>query len=188
MESWESGKVFNVSVNIPFTSAVIDQLIPVTKYDVRLFSSDEFGLSYPTETLKVLTLPEAPSGEPRNVSAIPLGPNVIIVKWEPPDLALQNGEILGYEITATIQSYSSGRSNKHKNLTVFVDQTGKMQAELKERVPNSQYKIWVKAYNSAGVGPASPYLFIHTPEGGLQCKRNHIFPISSFLNILSTVI
>jgi len=165
--------VQNMSVDIPRPTAVVENLEPVTNYNVQLFASDGFGLSFPSETLTVWTLPEAPSGEPLKVTAVSVGPTAIVVKWEPPELAKQHGEILGYQITATIQSYAMGDSSKKRNVTTVVDQKWELRAELKDLVPNSQYKITVKAYNSAGMGPASPSLYIQTPEGGMQHKKNH---------------
>ncbi|CAL8129108.1 unnamed protein product [Orchesella dallaii] len=66
--SWESLQVYNKSVESCFTSVVIDSLNPVPNYDVRLFTSIEFGCSLQTLVLTKLTPAEVPSGSPRNIS------------------------------------------------------------------------------------------------------------------------
>ncbi|ODM92162.1 Down syndrome cell adhesion molecule-like protein Dscam2 [Orchesella cincta] len=172
--SWESGQVYNRSVESSSTHAKLESLNPVTNYDIRVFASNDFGHGFPTEALTILTLPEAPSGSPTNVSGIPIGPRVVLVKWEPPDVSLQHGEILGYQVTANLQSPLGLGTNQKGNEQVIIDQKWGLQAELKELLPNSQYKISVKAYNSAGMGPLSPFLFIQTPEGAPDSPPIHL--------------
>ncbi|CAL8129109.1 unnamed protein product [Orchesella dallaii] len=166
--SWESLQVYNKSVESYFTSVVIDSLNPITNYDVRLIASNEFGSSLPTQILTIITLAEAPSGSPRNVSGVSLGPKVAIIKWEPPDPTLQNGEILGYQIMA------NSNYGHHTAVTVDVDDNLELQAELRDLMPNSQYRFSIKAYNREGVGPPSAPIFIPTPEGAPDSPPLHL--------------
>lgn len=172
--TWESGDVFNMSVQSPASHAVIEMLSPVTNYDVKILASNDIGQSLPTEPLVVLTLPEAPSGPPTNISALPVTPKSIIVRWEAPEVAFQHGSILGYQVICVLQNVISGHSG---NKTVILDQKWEQQAEVPGLRPNAPYRISVRAYNSAGMGPESPYIFIQTPEGApdspplnLQCE------------------
>jgi len=109
----------------------------------------------------------APSGPPSNVTAIPLDSKSILVRWEPPLPALQNGAILGYRITCSLQSpdlHPIGNSSS-SSLVAF-DEKWSQQAEVKGLKPNAHYRIAVKAYNAAGIGPESPFITVYTPEGG----------------------
>ncbi|CAL8129113.1 unnamed protein product [Orchesella dallaii] len=164
--SWESLQVYNKSVESYFTSVVIDSLNPITNYDVRLFASSAFGTSLPTQVLIILTLAEAPSGSPRNVSGVTLGPKTVIIQWEPPDPASQNGEILGYQIIADL--------NHATHKTITVDEKWELQAKLKDLIPNSQYRISIKAFNVAGIGPPSLPIYIQTPEGAPDSPPLHL--------------
>ena len=51
-------EIFNTTVQSPATHAVLENLSPVTNYDIRIFAANEFGHSLATEPLAVLTLPE----------------------------------------------------------------------------------------------------------------------------------
>lgn len=54
--SWLEG--WNTTVQAPSIHAVLEPLNPVTNYDIRVFSSNEIGHSFPSEPIAVLTLPE----------------------------------------------------------------------------------------------------------------------------------
>lgn len=100
----------------------------------------------------------APSGPPLNVSVISTSSRALLVNWEPPLPSLQNGAILGYHVIISLAaSYDVGK---------VIDEKWDHQAEVNELKPNSRYRVAVRAYNIAGIGPESPFIFISTPEGG----------------------
>ncbi|CAG7820270.1 unnamed protein product, partial [Allacma fusca] len=182
-----TGDIFNTTVQSPATHAVLEHLSPVTNYDIRIFSANEIGHSLPTEPLAVLTLPEAPSGPPLNISALPVSSKSVVVRWEPPHLSLQHGAILGYQVFVTLLhgtmltgpkgSAGNNIAQNGPNNTLVVDEKWSQQTEVHGLRPNAQYKITVRAYNSAGMGPESPFVGVHTPEGapdappeGLRCE------------------
>ena len=60
-------EIFNTTVQSPATHAVLENLSPVTNYDIRIFAANEIGHSLPTEPLAVLTLPEGNDTIIRNI-------------------------------------------------------------------------------------------------------------------------
>ncbi|CAL8129128.1 unnamed protein product [Orchesella dallaii] len=186
ISTWENTQLFNKTVKSSSTHyAEIDSLKPVTNYDVRLFAGNDIGHSFPTDSLSFLTLAEAPSGPPKNISAFPSSPKTAVIKWDPPEQNQQHGEILGYQVIATLQPNlvlapmrnPNGMIIGHpqrKNDTIVKDVQWELQTELKNLKPNSQYKISVRAYNSAGIGPVSPIIFIQTPEGAPDSPPLHL--------------
>ena len=89
----------------------------------------------------------------------------MLVRWDPPNPSLQHGAILGYHVFASLQPNNHPGTNN----TLIVDEKWSQQTELGSLKPNSQYRISIRAYNSAGMGPESPFVYVHTPEGGM-CK------------------
>lgn len=158
---WEPASNLTIQAH-QSNEAIIKSLHPVTNYAVRLYTRSKTGQSLPTAPLVVLTQAEPPSGPPLNVSAVPIGPKSILVKWVPPDNGMQHGTIQGYQVSALlVQPVPKYLRNK----TVVVDVKLSEQTELNDLRPNSQYRVSVSSYNSAGMGPDSSFMFIQIPEG-----------------------
>jgi len=107
----------------------------------------------------------APSGPPLNISALPVNSKSVVVRWDPPNPSLQHGSILGYHVFASLQPSTNQAGT---NNSLVVDEKWSQQTELGALKPNSQYRISIRAYNSVGMGPESPFVHVHTPEGGEQ--------------------
>ncbi|XP_035702797.1 Down syndrome cell adhesion molecule-like protein Dscam2 isoform X2 [Folsomia candida] len=160
--SWDTDQVSNITIHSPTTTAVLRSLNPVTNYEIRILAMNEIGQSLPTQPISVLTLPEAPSGPPLNVTAIHTSSRTILVQWEQPHPNLINGVILGYHVLVSPVPITSTLSNSSSKL---IDEKWGYQTEVNELRPNSRYRISIRAYNSAGVGPESPFISVTTPEG-----------------------
>lgn len=95
-------------------SCVIRDLVPATKYAVRVTAENELGAGEPSEPILVRTEGEAPAGEPQNVEVFATASEELRITWTAPPHNLWNGDILGYYVGyrehGSVTSFSYTRS------------------------------------------------------------------------------
>ncbi|RXG68666.1 Down syndrome cell adhesion molecule-like protein 1-like protein [Armadillidium vulgare] len=153
-------------------------LMPFTKYSIRLFTSNELGVSRPSEVITFKTLEEAPTGAPENVRVISLEPDSLTISWKAPHSKSINGEIRGYVISIRKQNIGGEVFN-----IVRPALRQEVQPDLEEYVvrdlhPNTLYEISVQVFNKVGTGPSSSPRVVQAtrfeapecPPEGVSCK------------------
>ena len=97
-----------------------------------------------------------PTGFPRNVEGNSPSPTSIVLKWTPPTLEEQSGEILQYIVNVT--HAGTLETTQH-----FTNTTNITIASLQ---PYTTYVCFIAARTAIGIGPFSLIFFIQTEEGG----------------------
>ena len=85
-----------------------------------------------------------------------LSSDSLLVSWNPPLLQDQNGIITHY--TVTITNLNNGNTLEH---TVFNNSL-----EVYSLDPHTEYEVYVLAATTAGSGPPTVPLSVHTHEDG----------------------
>lgn len=138
------------------TSKTIASLHPYYVYHCQV---QAFTVSNgpPSEPVLITTLPDVPSGAPRNVSVAERNSSSLILTWLDPSPELQNGVVtlysgvlmevlgLGLELVANVTSTEE-------------------EVEFSELTPHTNYIFQVAAHNSEGRGPLSATFYTHTAE------------------------
>lgn len=99
------------TIQLQSEEVVLTDLALDRNYEIGVCAVNSQGAG-PSGTPAVVWVGEAvPTAPPRDVTAEPLSPTEVTLKWKPPLLAQQNGDLLGYKVinnTATTET--------HKNL------------------------------------------------------------------------
>lgn len=80
-----------------------------------------------------------------------------MVRWEPPSLEMQNGQITGYKI----------KYRKHKKVQVETTPANVRHYELRNLEKKSIYQVKIAALTVNGTGPFSEWTSIETFENDL---------------------
>ena len=88
----------DVSVATPRQTYSFTNLHPYTNYIVKVRATTQPGPGPYSPPLTVSTQQAAPTGPPRNIQAV-ISSNTLSFSWDAPDPSLQNGIIVGYQIT-----------------------------------------------------------------------------------------
>lgn len=147
----------------PDVELVVNNLIPVTTYKVRVKAVNALGTSEPSPVSTFKTGEEVPGGPPRDVQLEASGAQSLKVKWLPPKKELLFGKIKGYYIGYRIVDTSD--SYNYKNVEIESEPGGGNEngdnnlQELSSYITNlkrrTSYEVIVQAYNSVGTGPRS---------------------------------
>jgi len=132
---------------------------------------------------------EEPTAPPNDITVESRGPTTIRVTWRSPPIEHWNGVIKGYYV-----GYRKTRETSHPFTLKLVEskpsQNGK-KAEivnyeyfLRDLMKGTEYTIVVKAYNSAGSGPQSHEIAVHTIDGDLPSAQQ-LSAIDSTSNSIS---
>eukprot|EP00057_Strongylocentrotus_purpuratus_P029799 XP_011684273.1 PREDICTED: receptor-type tyrosine-protein phosphatase delta [Strongylocentrotus purpuratus] len=159
---------YNVSTNdndmhktiTPTTDYVLDNLRPNTLYHIRLAARSETGEGASSPVITVRTQQSAPGAPPQEVSGTVLSSTSIEVRWSPPPLEDQNGDITGYKIIYRKMSLVS-TNNPEMNVPVEADVRSYILEALRKY---TLYDIRVVACTAIGDGPPSDSLSIRTAE------------------------
>lgn len=152
----------NVSMGPREFSAIINELLPATKYEVRIYSRNKLGRSNYSQVIDFITAEEAPSAPPQDVRVTSVDVQAVKVTWKPPKPEFHNGKLRGYRVGYKIHGVgdplvykSLDASNaSRKDLSVVVDGLKKF----------TIYEFVVEAYNGPGIGPASEPVLATTTE------------------------
>ncbi|KAJ0173638.1 hypothetical protein K1T71_010787 [Dendrolimus kikuchii] len=171
VDTWRDADTHNVSVSaIPGDSytetegATISGLEPATAYLVRARTVTAQFASTHTRALLALTLHEPPSRAPLSLRASAPRSSTIELAWQAPPSTSWNGELLGYTVWwwASADGTLAGGTNVGMEFATVRGQITKYTIEGLEHF--TRYSISVRAFNSAGAGPASAHVNTLTQE------------------------
>ncbi|XP_045537855.1 Down syndrome cell adhesion molecule-like protein Dscam2 [Papilio machaon] len=161
-DSWRDADTHNVSVSAhsvdtytELEGATISGLEPATAYLVRARTVTAQFASSHTRALLALTLHEPPARAPISLRASAPRPATVELAWQAPPTSAWNGELLGYTVwwwPSADGSLSSG-ANVGMEFATVRGQINKYTIEGLEHY--TRYSISVRAFNSAGAGPAT---------------------------------
>ncbi|XP_012938236.1 tyrosine-protein phosphatase 99A [Aplysia californica] len=156
----------------------VQGLQPFTCYTVNVAAENAMGLSLPsrpsqefyteqedymadadstffintTDAVNVTIKP--PGVAPYNFVASGISSSAILLEWERPPDDLLNGQLMGYEINYGTEVLK----------TINIEDPNKVNTTLEGLHPFTMYRVFIKAYNSAGPGPEEAQM-VQTKEG-----------------------
>ncbi|XP_053613669.1 cell adhesion molecule Dscam2-like isoform X2 [Plodia interpunctella] len=162
-DSWRDADTHNVSVsaypmesyNTETEEATISSLEPATAYLVRARTVTAQFASVHTRALLALTLHEPPARAPISLRASAPRPSTIELAWQAPPSSSWNGELLGYTVWwwPSADGSLSGGANVGMEFATVRGLINKYTIEGLEHY--TRYSVSVRAFNSAGAGPAT---------------------------------
>ncbi|KAL1414493.1 hypothetical protein MTO96_000895 [Rhipicephalus appendiculatus] len=150
------------------TSAVLDDLEPITAYHLRVLSVNKFGRSEPSPMISVTTDEEVPSKPPEDLVVVPLSSQVLKASWKPPPNFSAHGRIRGYYVG--YKPVGSGESFVYKTIDVLDGFVPEISINNLKR--STKYSVIVQAFNGKGAGPPSAEITAQTFEHGEQMGRH----------------
>ncbi|XP_076012449.1 neogenin 1a isoform X2 [Genypterus blacodes] len=140
-----------------------------TEYSFRVVAYNKHGPGVSTEDITVRTLSDIPSAPPQNLTLEVQNSKSIMVRWQPPPLGAQNGDITGYKIR-----YRKG-TRRSEAETTGGTQLYKLIDGLE---PGTEYSFRVSAMTVNGSGPATDWTTAETFESDLDESRVPDIPSS----------
>uniref|UniRef100_A0A3Q2ZEQ5 Neogenin 1a n=1 Tax=Kryptolebias marmoratus TaxID=37003 RepID=A0A3Q2ZEQ5_KRYMA len=134
-----------------------------TEYSFRVVANNKHGPGVSTEDVMVRTLSDVPSAPPQNLSLEVQNSKSIMLRWQPPPLSGQNGEIVSYKIR-----YRKGSRRSESAVTTAGTQLYKLVDGLE---PGTEYSFKVTAVTVNGTGPATEWTTAETFESDLDESR-----------------
>uniref|UniRef100_A0A671UKQ1 Neogenin 1b n=1 Tax=Sparus aurata TaxID=8175 RepID=A0A671UKQ1_SPAAU len=150
-------------VDIDGQSYTLNGLKKNTEYSFRVVANNKHGPGVSTEDIVVRTLSDVPSAPPQNLTLEVQNSKGIMLRWQPPPLSGQNGEITGYKIRYRKGSRRSETSEITGGTQLFKLITGL------ER--GTEYSFRVSAMTVNGTGPATEWTTAETFESDLDESR-----------------
>ncbi|CAJ1049278.1 neogenin 1a isoform X7 [Xyrichtys novacula] len=134
-----------------------------TEYSFRVVANNKHGPGVSTEDVIVRTLSDVPSAPPQNLTLEVQNSKSIMLRWQPPPLSGQNGEITGYKIR-----YRKGSRRSEAAETTGGTQLFKLIDGLER---GTEYAFRVSAMTVNGTGPATEWTTAETFESDLDESR-----------------
>ncbi|XP_058484510.1 neogenin 1a isoform X3 [Solea solea] len=134
-----------------------------TEYSFRVVANNQHGPGVSTEDIVVRTLSDVPSAAPQNLTVEVQNSKSIMLRWQPPPLNGQNGEITGYKIR-----YRKGPRRSEAAETTGGTQLNKLIDGLDR---GTEYSFRVSAMTVNGTGPATDWNSAETFESDLDESR-----------------
>ncbi|XP_037550385.1 neogenin 1a [Nematolebias whitei] len=144
-----------------------------TEYSFRVVANNKHGPGVSTEDVIVRTLSDVPSAPPQNLTLEVQNSKSIILRWQPPPLGGQNGEIISYKIR-----YRKGSRRSESAVTTAGAQLYKLIDGLD---PGTEYSFKVTALTVNGTGPATEWTTTETFESDLD--ESHVPDQPSSLHV-----
>ncbi|XP_039712619.1 neogenin isoform X7 [Pteropus medius] len=177
----EKGTDREQDVDISSLSHTINGLKKYTEYSFRVVAYNKHGPGVSTQDVAVQTLSDVPSAAPQNLSVEVRNSKSVMIHWQPPPPATQNGQITGYRIR-----YRKA-SRKSDVTETFVN--GEQLSQLIEGLDRgTEYNFRVAALTVNGTGPATDWLSAETFESDLDETRVPEVPSSLHVRPLVTSI
>ncbi|KAM7015476.1 neogenin 1a isoform 15-T15 [Tautogolabrus adspersus] len=150
-------------VDIDSQSYTMTGLKKNTEYSFRVVANNKHGPGVSTDDVVVRTLSDVPSSSPQNLTLEVQNSKSIILRWQPPPVSGQNGEITGYKI----------RYRKVSRRSDVTEITGGTQLfKLIEGLERgTEYSFRVSAMTVNGTGPATDWTTAETFESDLDESR-----------------
>ncbi|XP_059053178.1 cell adhesion molecule Dscam2-like [Achroia grisella] len=161
-DSWRDADTQNVSVSTHTVDtyseaeeATITGLEPATAYLVRARTVTAQFASTHTRAVLALTLHEPPARAPISLRASAPRPTTIELAWQAPPSSSWNGELLGYTVWwwPSADGSLAGGANVGMEFATVRGLINKYTIEGLEHY--TRYSVSVRAFNSAGAGPAT---------------------------------
>ncbi|MED6234735.1 putative aminophospholipid-translocase, partial [Ataeniobius toweri] len=134
-----------------------------TEYSFRVVANNKHGPGVSTEDVIVRTLSDVPSAPPQNLTLEVQNSKSIMVRWQPPPLSGQNGEITSYKIR-----YRKVSRRSESAVTTAGTELFKLIDGLE---PGTEYSFRVSAVTVNGTGPATEWFPTETFESDLDESR-----------------
>uniref|UniRef100_A0A3B5MJ59 Uncharacterized protein n=1 Tax=Xiphophorus couchianus TaxID=32473 RepID=A0A3B5MJ59_9TELE len=134
-----------------------------TEYSFRVVANNKHGPGVSTEDVMVRTLSDVPSAPPQNLTLEVQNSKGIMVRWQPPPLSGQNGEITSYKIR-----YRKVPRRSESAVTTAGTELYKLIDGLE---PGTEYSFRVSAVTVNGTGPATEWAPAETFESDLDESR-----------------
>ncbi|XP_029962518.1 neogenin 1a isoform X2 [Salarias fasciatus] len=150
-------------VDIDGQSYTMTGLKKNTEYSFRVVANNKHGPGVSTEDVTVRTLSDVPSAPPQNLTLEVQNSKSIMLRWQPPPLSGQNGEITGYKIR-----YRKGPRRSETAETTGGTQLFKLIDGLER---GTEYSFRVSAVTVNGTGPATEWTTAETFESDLDESR-----------------
>uniref|UniRef100_A0A3Q2QSN5 Neogenin 1b n=1 Tax=Fundulus heteroclitus TaxID=8078 RepID=A0A3Q2QSN5_FUNHE len=150
-------------VDIDGQSYTLAGLKKNTEYSFRVVANNKHGPGVSTEDVIVRTLSDVPSAPPQNLTLEVQNSKSIVVRWQPPPLSGQNGEITGYKIR-----YRKVPRRSESAVTTAGTELYKLIDGLE---PGTEYSFRVSAMTVNGTGPATEWVPAETFESDLDESR-----------------
>ncbi|XP_036050207.1 neogenin isoform X7 [Onychomys torridus] len=177
----EKGTDKEQDVDVSSHSHTINGLKKYTEYSFRVVAYNKHGPGVSTQDVAVRTLSDVPSAAPQNLSLEVRNSKSIVIHWQPPSSASQNGQITGYKIR---YRKASRKSDVTETLV-----TGTQLSQLIEGLDRgTEYNFRVAALTVNGTGPATDWLSAETFESDLDETRVPEVPSSLHVRPLVTSI
>ncbi|XP_052618291.1 neogenin isoform X9 [Peromyscus californicus insignis] len=177
----EKGTDKEQDVDVSSHSYTINGLKKYTEYSFRVVAYNKHGPGVSTQDVAVRTLSDVPSAAPQNLSLEVRNSKSIVIHWQPPSSATQNGQITGYKIR---YRKASRKSDVTETLV-----TGTQLSQLIEGLDRgTEYNFRVAALTVNGTGPATDWLSAETFESDLDETRVPEVPSSLHVRPLVTSI
>ncbi|XP_026979357.1 neogenin isoform X11 [Sagmatias obliquidens] len=177
----EKGTDKEQDVDVSSHSHTINGLKKYTEYSFRVVAYNKHGPGVSTQDVAVRTFSDVPSAAPQNLSLEVRNSKSIVIHWQPPPPATQNGQITGYRVR---YRKASRKSDVTETLV-----TGTQLSQLIEGLDRgTEYNFRVAALTVNGTGPATDWLSAETFESDLDETRVPEVPSSLHVRPLVTSI
>ncbi|XP_032379180.1 neogenin 1a isoform X3 [Etheostoma spectabile] len=150
-------------VDVDTQSYTMTGLKKNTEYSFRVVANNKHGPGVSTDDVVVRTLSDVPSAPPQNLTLEVQNSKGIMLRWQPPPLNGQNGEITGYKIR-----YRKGSRRSEAAETTGGTQLYKLIDGLER---GTEYSFRVSAMTVNGTGPATEWTTAETFESDLDESR-----------------
>uniref|UniRef100_A0A3B3SLI3 Neogenin 1 n=1 Tax=Paramormyrops kingsleyae TaxID=1676925 RepID=A0A3B3SLI3_9TELE len=159
----ERGLDTEQDIDVGGLSHTVTGLKKFTEYSIRVVAYNRHGPGVSTEDVVVQTPSDVPSAPPQNLTLEVQNSKSIMVRWQPPPLGTQNGEIIGYKIR-----YRKGLRKSEVAETT----TGTQLFQLIDGLERStEYAFRITAVTVNGTGPATDWATAETFKSDLDETR-----------------
>ncbi|XP_038056355.1 receptor-type tyrosine-protein phosphatase S-like isoform X2 [Patiria miniata] len=142
-------------------SCVLVNLDKWTIYQITVLASTKIGDGPASRPISAETDEDVPEGPPRKVSVEALNSTTIAVRWSPPVLDRQHGEIRGYQVH--FQVVSADEDPLGPPQVKWVPLPDIREKILENLSPKTYYSIEIAAYTIKGDGERSRPKLVQTP-------------------------
>ncbi|RVE74229.1 hypothetical protein OJAV_G00019960 [Oryzias javanicus] len=134
-----------------------------SEYSFRVVANNKHGSGVSTEDVIVRTLSDSPSAPPQNLTLEVQNSKSIMLRWQPPPLSGQNGEIISYKIRY--------RKGSRKSESAVITAGTELYKLIEGLDPGTEYSFRVSAITVNGTGPNTEWTTAETFESDLDESR-----------------
>ncbi|XP_048507643.1 protein sidekick isoform X2 [Athalia rosae] len=142
---------------------VLSDLMEDKNYEIVVVPFNSEGEGPPSPPVTVYVGEAVPTGEPLQLEAKAVSSVEVHLSWKPPQLSMQNGDLLGYKIFYLVTD-SPQELDKPQEEEIEVVPASYLTHGLVFLDKYTEYRIQVLAFNPAGDGPRAPPITVRTKE------------------------